>query len=131
MAQFELLPSEIQKVAKKSLATDEEVKMCFLAGSLMFSSPDYVIITTERILVLDERNLGSLSISYVNVLCDVLVANIIKINLSRSFKNKIFGQANLYVQTDGCKHLINNVSSRDAKQAVKLLSALMESKVSI
>jgi len=131
MAQFELLPPEIQRVARKRLATDEEVKMCFLAGSLMFSSPDYVIITTERILMLDKRNLGSLSISYVNVLCDVLIANIIKIDLSRSFKNKILGQANLCIQTDGYKHLINNVSNRDAKRAVKLLPALMESKFSI
>jgi len=125
MAQFELLPSEIQRVAKNHLSEDEEVKMCFLAGSLMFSSPDYVIITTERILVLDERNLGSLNISYVNVQCDVLILNIIKIDLNRSFMNKILAQANLCIQTDGYKYLINNISRRDAKQAFKIISALM------
>jgi len=94
MAQFELLPSEIQRVARNHLSEDEEVKMCFVAGSLMFSSPDYVIITTERILVLDQRNLGSLSVSYVNVQWDVLIVNIIKVDLSRSFRNKILAQAN-------------------------------------
>lgn len=125
MAQFERLPSEIQETVKAHLLADEEIKMCFLAGSSVSLGPDYVIITSKRILVLNIRSLGSLNTSYVNVRCDVPLANIAKIDIARSIRNKLFGQTNIGIQIDGYKYLINNVSNRDAKQAVELLSSLI------
>jgi hypothetical protein len=124
MAQFELLPTDIQEAVKVHLIPDEEIKMCFLAGSV-FLGPEYVVITSKRIIVMNVRNIGSLSKSYVNVRCDVPVANITGINTNRSFKNKLLGQANISIQIDGYEHLINNANSREANQAVKLLSSLV------
>jgi hypothetical protein len=132
MAQFELLPTEIQKTVKTHLLTDEKIEMCFLAGSV-FLEPEYVVITSKRIIVLDVRNIGSLSQCYVNVRCDVPFTNIIKIDTNRSFKNKLLGQANISIQINGYEHLINNISTREANRAVELLSSLIvsESKKSV
>lgn len=124
MAQFNLLPTNIQEAVKAHLISDEEIKMCFLAGSV-FLGPEYVVITSKRILVMNVRNIGSLSKSYVNVRCDVPFANITKINTNRSFKNKLLGQTNISIQIDGYEHLINNANSQEANQAFELLSSLL------
>lgn len=126
MAQFELLPIEIQKTVKTHMLADEEIKMCFLAGAVLLG-PEYVVITSKRIIVLDVRNIGSLSQSYVNVKFDVPFSSITKIDMNRSFKNKLLGQTNISIQINRYKHLINNVSNREANQAVKLLFSLIVS----
>ena len=126
MAQFELLPIEIQKTVKAHLLADEEIKMCFLAGAVLLG-PEYVVITSKRIIMLDVRNIGSLSQSYVNVKFDVPFSSITKIDTNRSFKNKLLGQTNISIQINGYKYLINNANNRDANQAVKLLSSLIVS----
>jgi hypothetical protein len=126
MAQFELLPIEIQKTVKTHTLDDEEVKMCFLAGAVLLG-PEYVVITSKRIIMLDVRNIGSLSQSYVNVKFDVPFSSITKIDTNRNFKNKLLGQTNISIQINGYKHLINNVSNREAKRAVELLTSLIVS----
>jgi len=124
MAQFELLPIEIQKTVKTHTLDDEEIKMCFLAGAVLLG-PEYVVITSKRIIVLDVRNIGSLSQSYVNVKFDVPFSSITKIDTNRSFKNKLLGQTNISIQINGSKYLINNASNREANRAVELLSSLI------
>jgi hypothetical protein len=126
MAQFELLPMAIQKTVKAHLLADEEVKMCFLAGSV-FLGPEYVVITSKRIIVLNIRNIGTLSQAYVNVRCDVPFVNITKIDTNRSFKNKLLGQANISIRINGYEHLINNAGKREASEAVELLFSLIAS----
>ena len=126
MAQFELLPTEIQETVKTHLFADEEIQMCFLAGSV-FLGPEYVVITSKRIIVLNVRNIGSLSKSYVSVRCDVPFASITKIDTNRSFKNKLLGQTNISIQINGYKHLINNANNQEANQAIELLSFLISS----
>jgi len=125
MAQFELLPTEIQNTVKEHLIADEEVKMCFLAGSV-FLGPEYIVITSSRIIVLNIRNIGTLSQSYVNVRCDVPFADITKIDTNRSFKNKLLGQTNIRIRVNGYEHLINNANNQEANKAVELLSSLID-----
>jgi hypothetical protein len=124
MAQFELLPTDIQAAVKAHIIPDEKIKMCFLAGSV-FLGPEYVVITSRRIIVMNVRNIGSLSESYVNVRCDVPFTDITKINTDRSFKNKLLGQTNISIQINGYEYLINNANRREANQALELLSSLV------
>jgi hypothetical protein len=124
MAQFELLPEEIQKSVKAHLLAGENVKMCFLAGSV-FLGPEYVVITSKRIIVLNVRSIGTLSQSYVNVRCDIPFAKITKINTNRSFKNKLLGQTNISIRVNGYEHFINNTNKREASRAVELLFSLL------
>jgi hypothetical protein len=124
MAQFELLPIEIQKTVRIHLLADEDIKMCFLAGSV-FLGPDYVVITSKRIIVLNVSNIGSLSQSYVNVRCNVPFTSITKIDTNRSFKDKILGQTNIRIQINGFQHLISKANNREASQAIELLYSLI------
>ena len=98
--------------------------MCFLAGAVLLG-PEYVVITSKRIIMLDVRNIGSLSQSYVNVKFDAPFSSITKIDTNRSFKNKLLGQTNISIKINASKHLINNVSNQEANRAVELLSSLI------
>ena len=52
MVVFSELPAQIRKAVQGNILPDEQIKMCFLAGSLLFSSKDYVVITSRRVLVM-------------------------------------------------------------------------------
>ena len=67
MAVFEYLPAQIRRAAKENMSQDEQVRMCFVGGSSLFASKDYVVITSGRVLVMDERTIGALDKSYVNI----------------------------------------------------------------
>lgn len=124
MAVFERLPEQIQKAARERISSDEQVRMCFLAGSSLFASRDYVVITSRRILVMDERTIGCLGRMYVNVRDDIPIDEIKLIDIKRTFMNKLLGQSSMGLQIDRYKYLINNGSKKEIETAAKLIADL-------
>ena len=124
MAVFERLPVQIRRAVRERMSQDEQVKMCFLAGSSMLSSKDYVVITSRRVLVIDERTIGCLGRSYVNIRDNVPIAEVTSIDVTRTFINKILGQANMGLQIDRYKYLINNGGKKEIAAAAELIAEL-------
>ena len=125
MADFHRLPFRIQEATQAELSADEQVRLCTLGRSSLLN-PDFVVITSDRVLVLEERQMGSMSTSYVNIRCNLSFSQITGIKLDQSLKHRIFGQAALEITVNGDKHLINNISYRDAKRAIALMSSCCE-----
>ena len=125
MADFHRLPSRIQEATQAELSADEQVRLCTLGRSNLLN-PDFVVITSDRVLVLEERRMGSLSASYINIRCNLSFTQITGVKLDQSLKHRIFGQAALEITVNGDKHLINNISYRDAKHAMALISSCRE-----
>ncbi len=113
MADFENLPTRIQKIAKAELQPDEEICLCVLGRSSLLH-PDFVLITSLRILVLDEKFMGSLAISYANIRCNLFFSDISSVKLARVLKHRIFGQARLEIYAKRNIHWIDNLSFREA-----------------
>jgi len=124
MAVFERLPVQIRRAAKENMSQDEQVKMCFLAGSSMFASKDYVVITSRRVLVMDERTIGCLGRSYVNVKENVSIDQINFIDISRSFVDRLLGQSSMGLQIERYKYLIKNGSKKEIEAAAELVANL-------
>ncbi len=124
MAVFEYLPVQIRKAVLDNMSQDEQVEMCFLAGSAMFSSRDYVVITSRRVMVMDERTIGCLGRAYVNVRENVLIDQITSVDISRTFINKLLGQASMGLQADRYKYLIKNGSRKEIQAAAELITDL-------
>ncbi len=124
MAVFEYLPVQIRKAVLENMSQDEQVEMCFLAGSSMFSSRDYVVITSRRVMVMDERTIGCLGRAYVNVRENVLIDQITSVDISRTFMNKVLGQANMGLQADRYKYLIKNGNRKEIEAAAELITDL-------
>ena len=122
MADFHRLPFRIREAAQAQLGADEQIWLCTLGRSSLLN-PDFVVITSDRVLVLEERQMGSLSASYVNIRCNLSLTQITGVELDQSLKHRIFGQAALEITVNGDKHLINNISYRDAKHAIALISS--------
>ena len=125
MADFHRLPFRIQETTQAQLSTDEQIRLCTLGRSSLLT-PDFVVITSDRVLVLEERQMGSLSASYINIRCNLLFAQITGVKLDQSLKHRIFGQAALEITVNGDKHLIDNISYRDAKRAMTLIPSCRE-----
>ena len=125
MADFHRLPFRIQEATQDQLEADERIRLCTLGRSSLLN-PDFVVITSDRVLVLEERQMGSLSASYINIRCNLLLTQITGIKLDQSLKHRLFGQAALEITVNGDKHLINNISYRDAKYAMALISSCRE-----
>lgn len=126
MKEYRHLPPKIKDKVESCMAEEEEIQVFFLAGKPMFSSPDYVFITTKRVLIIDIRTIGHLTESYINVKSDLLFSEIKSVDLSRTFKNKLFRQANLKIDIDGYKHLIKGANYEVTKKALKLISSGMQ-----
>ncbi len=122
MADFHRLPSRIQEAAQAELSVDEQIRLCTLGRSSLLA-PDFVVITSRRVLVLEERQMGSLNASYINIRCNLLFSQITGVKLDQSLKHRIFGQAALEIEVNGDKYLINNISYRDAKHAMTLMAS--------
>jgi hypothetical protein len=120
VAEFHHLPSRIQETAQAQLTMNEQVRLCMLGRSNLLN-PDFIIITSDRVLVLEERQMGSLSASYINIRCNLPFSQITAVKLDRSFKHHIFGQADLEIRVNGDKYLINNISHREAEHALALI----------
>lgn len=125
MAVFEYLPEQIKKAVLEHISEDEQIKMCFIAGSSLISDKDYVVITNKRIMVMDERNLGYLGKSYVNIKEDVPIDQITLIEVSSTFKNKLFRQLNMSIHIDRYTYLIKNGDVNEIKRAVSLIKGLI------
>jgi len=125
MANFRELPAQIRKAVQANISPDEQIKMCFVAGSSLFSSKDYVVITSHRVLVMDERTIGALGTAYVNVKENVPVDEITEVDISRTNMNKMLGQASMGMETDGYKYLISNGSRKEIEAAAELVSNLV------
>ena len=124
MVVFSELPAQIRKAVQGNILPDEQIKMCFLAGSLLFSSKDYVVITSRRVLVMDERTIGTLGKAYVNVKENVPIDEITEVDISRTFMSKMLGQASMGMQIDGYKYLIKDGSRKDIEAAAELINNL-------
>lgn len=110
------MPPRIQKVVKAHLCKDERICLCVLGRSSLLR-PDFVFITTRRVLVLDERHIGSLAVSYANVRCNVLFTEIRDVQLVRHFKHRLLSQAKLEISVVRNVHWIDNISFRSAQSA--------------
>ena len=116
MVDFENLPIRIQQIAKAELLPDEHICFCALGRSSLLH-PDFVLITTSRVLVLDEKHIGSLAISYANIRCNIRFSEISAVNLKRYFKHRLFGQARLEISVKRNTYWIDNMSFREAQRA--------------
>lgn len=123
MKEFRHLPQNIKEAVITRMDKDEEIKLFFLAGKQMFSSPDYVFITNKRVVIIDVRTIGHLTQSYVNIRANLLFSEIKSVEMNRTFKNKLFRQANLVIDIDGYKYLINGANYKVAQKALKLISS--------
>lgn len=124
MAVFEHLPERIRKTAQGNMSQEEQIKMCLVGGSSMSSSRDYVVITSKRVLVLDERTMGTLGKTYVNVKENVPIDQITEVEISRTFMNRLLGQSSMGMQIERYKYLINNGSKKEIQAAAELITDL-------
>lgn len=121
MADFVNLPIRIQQIAKTELQPDERIRLCLLGRSSLMH-PDFVLITTLRVLILNERYMGSLAISYANIRCNVFFSEIKTVRLTRLLKHRIFGQARIEIDVKRNSFWIDNMSLREARRAHQLIT---------
>lgn len=127
MAEFEYFPQHIRKKIVEHISQDEKIKMCFIAGSSLAFNKDFVVITSKRVLVVDERTMGSLGKLYVNIKEDVLIEDIESIEIYRSPMDRLIGQASMGLKVDRYKYLINNGNAGEIKKAIQLISEIRQS----
>ncbi len=116
MAEFANMPPRIQKIVKAHLCDQEELYLCVLGRSHVLS-PDYVFISSRRVLVLDERHIGSLAVSYANVRCNLLFEDIRDVKLVQHLKHRFLHQAKLEIHVDRNVHWVDNITLRSARCA--------------
>ena len=116
MAEFTNMPPRIQKTVRAQIGEGEEVYLCLLGRSDLLR-PDFVFITTRRVLVLDERYIGSLAVSYANIRCNLLFTEIRDVKLVRQFKHRLLSQARLEISVLRNVHWIDNINFRSAQCA--------------
>lgn len=121
MAEFANMPPRIQKTVHAHTHEDEKVRLCILGRSSMLR-PDFVFITTRRVLVLDERYIGSLAVSYANIRCNLLFSEIREVRLVRQFKHRLLSQARLEISVIRNVHWIDNINLRSARCAYMYIS---------
>lgn len=116
MAEFTNMPPRIQKIVQAHIDEDEDVCLCILGRSRVLR-PEFVFVTTRRVLVLDERYIGSLAVSYANVRCNLLFTEILDVKLIRQFKHRLLSQARLEISVLRNVHWIDNINFRSARCA--------------
>ena len=116
MAEFVNMPPRIQKTVRAHIDEDEEVCLCILGRSSLLR-PDFVFITTRRVLVLDERYIGSLAVSYANIRCNLLFTEIQDVKLVRQLRHRLLSQARLEISVIRNVHWIDNINFRSARCA--------------
>ena len=116
MAEFANMPPRIQKIVHTHTCEDEHVYLCILGRSNLLR-PDFVFITSRRVLVLDERYIGSLAVSYANVRCNLLFTEICGVKLIRHLKHRLLYQAKLEISVIRNVHWIDNINFRAAQRA--------------
>ena len=121
MAEFANMPPRIQKIVRASMCEGERICLCVLGRSNLLR-PDFVFITTHRVLVLDERYMGGLAVSYANVRCNVLFSEIRDVKLVRHLKHWLLYQARLEISVVRNVHWVDNISFRSAQAAYACIS---------
>ena len=121
MAEFDNLPARIQQLTKAELQPDEEIYLCVL-GRSSFLRPDFVLITSLRVLVLDEKFMGSIAISYANIRCNLFFRDISLVKLARFLKHRLFGQARLEIYVKRNIYWIDNLSFNEAMHAHQVIT---------
>lgn len=122
MTEFQRLPSRIRDTVASQLGENEPIQLCML-GRSNFLSPDFVVITSHRLLVLEERSMGSLGAAYTNIRCNLKFSEISAVKLSRQRKHRLLRQACVEIEKrNGDRYLINRVSLREAKLAHELIT---------
>ena len=116
MAEFANMPPRIQKMVQAHICKDEHIRLCVLGRSSLLR-PDYVFITSRRVLVLDERYIGSFTVSYANVRCNLLFTEIRDVKLIQDFKHRFLRQAKLEISIVRNVHWIDNINFRSAQCA--------------
>ena len=116
MAEFANMPPRIQKTVQAHIGEAEEVYLCIL-GRTSLLRPDFVFITTQRVLVLDERYIGSLAVSYANIRCNLLFTEIRDVKLVRQLRHRLLSQARLEISVVRNIHWIDNINFRSARCA--------------
>ena len=116
MAEFVNMPPRIQKTVRAHIDEDEEVCLCILGRSSLLR-PDFVFITTRRVLILDERYIGSLAVSYANIRCNLLFTEIQDVKLVRQLRHRLLSQARLEISVIRNVHWIDNINFRSARCA--------------
>ena len=116
MVEFANMPPRIQKIVQAHIGEDEQIYLCVLGRSSLLR-PDFVFITSHRVLVLDERYIGSLAISYANVRCNLLFTEIRGVKLVRHLKHRLLRQAKLEISVVRNVHWIDNINFRSARRA--------------
>ncbi len=76
-------------------------------------------------MVMDERNLGYLGKSYVNIKEDVPINQITSIEVNSTFKNKLFRQSNMSIHIDRYTYLIKNGDINEIQRAASLIKGLV------
>ncbi len=122
MAEFENLPERVQKLINTELISDERFCFCTLGRSTLLS-PDFVVLTTHRLLVVDERQIGILSISYANIRCNVLFTEIKAVRLVFDLRHRLLGQACLEIEVARQLYLLDNLNVREAKRVQAFIAA--------
>ena len=120
--EFANMPPRIQKIVQAHIDEDEHVYLCALGRSNLLR-PDYVFITSRRVLVLDERYMGSLAVSYANVRCNLLFTEISSVKLVRYLKHRLLRQAKLEISVVRNVHWIDNINFRSARRAYACIAA--------
>ena len=116
MAEFVNMPPRIQKTVQAHIGANEEICLCILGRSSLLR-PDFVFLTTQRVLVLDERYIGSLAVSYANIRCNLLFTEIRDVKLVRQLKHRLLSQARLEISVVRNVHWIDNINFRSARCA--------------
>ena len=116
MAEFANMPPRIQKTVQTHISEGEDVCLCVLGRSSLLR-PDFVFITTRRVLVLDERYIGSLTVSYANIRCNLLFTEIRDVKLVRQLRHRFLSQARLEISVVRNVHWIDNINFRSARDA--------------
>ena len=116
-AEFDRLPSKIKQLAE-DLLFDESVRFCAIGGLFQ---PDFIILTTQRLLVLTEQIIGNLM--YTTNRCNLEFEQIIQIDIDQTLWQKFTNQACLKIETGGVVHFVKGLSLGDAKQIITLVLA--------
>jgi len=124
MAVFEYFPAQIRKTVQENISQDEQITMCLVTGSSLSSNRDYVVITSRRVLVMDERTIGTFGTTYVNVKENVPIDQIVSVDVSRTFRNKLLGQSSMAMHADKYTYLVNNGSKKEIEAAAELIADL-------
>lgn len=119
MAEFEGLPLKIQQLAEDQL-NSLSIRFCAVGGSQVFQ-PDFVLVTTNRILVLTEQSIGLLS--YAAVRCNLDFQQIKSLTVEQTLWQKLTYQSRLKIETTQEIYFVNGLGLPDAKRIITLIKS--------